>query len=72
LVFADEAGSLNIEQSADGTNWDLTETISVVADTGQGFKKDIYAPYVRLRYVNGGSDQTVFRIAARFSSAGDS
>src|SRR5688572_30165098 len=72
LVFADQAGSLIIEQSADGSNWDLQETIAVVANTGQGFKKDLYAPYVRVRYVNGATPQTVFRLTARFSSAGDS
>jgi len=72
LVFADPGGTLYVEQSADGTNWDLSEDVAVAAGDGQGFSKAIVAPFIRLRYVNGGTNQTAFRIAARFSSAGDS
>jgi len=72
LVFANPGGTLYIEQSADGSNWDLSESVTVVANTGQGFSKSVFAPFVRLRYVNGGADQTVFRISGKFSSAGDS
>lgn len=72
LVFADQAGTLYIEQSADGTNWDLSESIAVVGGVGQGFSKPIYGSSIRLRYVNGGVAQGAFRLTARFSSAGDS
>lgn len=70
MVFADQAGNIFIEQSMDGTNWDLSTTYAITASTGKGFKEDVYAPYVRVRYVNGATPQTVFRMTARFSSAG--
>lgn len=72
LIFTDQAGTLHIEQSTNGTNWDLDETIAVVASTGQGFSKVVYAPFVRVRFVNGATPNTIFRISARLSSAGDS
>jgi hypothetical protein len=70
LVFSDQTGTLNIEQSADGTNYDLVETVAVTGGTGTSFSKPLYGSTVRLRYVNGATPQTVFRINARFSSAG--
>lgn len=72
LVFSDQAGTVHIEQSADGQNWDWDDTVAVVASTGNKFSFPLFAPYVRVRYVNGGTNQTVFRLHARFSSAGDS
>jgi hypothetical protein len=70
MVFADQAGDIYIEQSMDGTNWDLSTTYAVTANNGKGFKEDVFAPYVRVRYVNGATPQTAFRLTARFSSAG--
>ena len=70
IVFAAPGGTLNVEQSADGTNWDVGQSITVASGVGQGFSVPVYGPYLRLRYVNGGTNQTAFRIAARFSSAG--
>jgi len=72
LVFSDQSGTLFIEQSVNGTNWDLSESIAVTGGAGQGYSKTVYAPYIRVRYVNGATPQTVFRLSARFSSAGDS
>ena len=72
LIFSDKAGVLHVEQSGDGTNWDWDDTVTVVVSTGVKFSFELSGPYVRLRYVNGAAAQTVFRLAARFSSAGDS
>jgi hypothetical protein len=71
-VFADQAGTIYIEQSADGTNWDISTNYSVTASTGKGFSEDLLLPYIRIRYVNGGTNQGAFRITARYTSAGDS
>lgn len=72
IVFADQAGNLFVDQSADGVNWDLTSTAyAVSASAGKTFKEEIYGPFVRVRYVNGATPQGVFRLAARFSSAGN-
>jgi hypothetical protein len=72
IVKSDQGGTLHIEQSIDGTNWDLDNTITVTANTGASFEQDLIGSYVRLRYVNGGSNQTSFRLGARAVSAGDS
>lgn len=71
MVFADQAGNIFIEQSMDGTNWDLSTTYAILANDGKGFKEDVFAPYVRVRFVNGATPQTAFRLTARFSSAGN-
>jgi hypothetical protein len=70
MVFADQAGTLYIEQSMDNANWDVSTSYPVVANDGKGFKEEVYGPYVRVRYVNGATPQTAFRLTARFSSAG--
>lgn len=71
-VFADVGGTIFIEQSGDGTNWDISTSYAVPAADGKGFSESILVPFVRIRYVNGGTNQAAFRIFARFTSAGDS
>lgn len=70
-VFADQAGTLWIEQSLDnGVNWDIQTSYSISANDGKGFSEPILWPNLRVRYVNGGVDQTQFRLGVRFSSVG--
>ena len=69
-VFSDQAGTHNIEQSFDDTNFDVSTSYTITANDGSGFSEELVAPYVRLRYVNGGTPQTVFRLYSRFSSGG--
>lgn len=61
-VFADVGGTLIIEQSPDNTNWDLQDSYSVQANVGLGFSVEKVASYARVRYVNGPTAQTVFRL----------
>lgn len=70
MVFSDQSGNIFIEQSMNNVNWDLSTTYAITGGDGKGFKEDVFAPYVRIRYVNGATPQTVFRLTARFSSAG--
>lgn len=71
LAFSDQTGTLNVDQSADGgANWDFTTTVAVTGGTGASFSVPIYGNRVRLRYVNGATPQTVFRVSARTSSTG--
>lgn len=72
MVFADQGGTIYIEQSYDGQNWDISTDYAVTASDGKGFSESLLAPYVRIRYVNGGTAQGAFRIFSRFTSAGDS
>ena len=71
-VFADQGGTIYIEQSGDGTNFDISAQYTVTGGDGKGFSEYLYLPYVRIRYVNGGSAQAAFRLFARYTSAGDS
>jgi len=61
-VFTDQAGTLQVQQSPDGTNWDVVSSFSVSANAGTGFSVELVCPYVRLYYVNGATAQTVFRL----------
>lgn len=70
IVFADQSGTIFIEQSADGTHWDISTSYAVTASDGKGFSEQLIGPYVRLRYLNGGTNQGAFRVSARYTSAG--
>lgn len=69
-VFADQAGTIFIEQSGDQTNWDISTSYAISANNGSGIEEDVLLPWVRIRYVNGSTDQTIFRIFTRLTSAG--
>lgn len=69
-IFADQAGTIHIEQSGDGTNWDVDTNYAVTANSGKGFSEQIILPYVRVRYVNGATPQTIFRVFVRSTAAG--
>lgn len=69
-AFSNQAGTLYIEQSYDSANWDVSTSVAIAAADGSGFSEELVAPYVRLRYVNGGTNQGTFRLSARFSSSG--
>lgn len=63
-VFADKSGTLHIEQSGDGVEADVDTSFSVSAGEGEGFEEPRVGAFWRLRYVNGGTANTVFRISA--------
>lgn len=67
-VFADQAGTLNLQHSDDGITWDTLTTINVTASTPAKFDEPIYCRYVRANYVNGATAQTVFRLSAYLSA----
>ena len=62
LVYADVSGTIYIEQSGDGLSWDVTDSFGVAGGSGLGFTIQKVAQHVRVRYVNGGTDQAVFRL----------
>ena len=61
-VFADQAGTLFIEQSPDSSNWDVVDSYTISANAGIGFSVEKVAEYIKVRYVNGRTAQTVFRL----------
>lgn len=64
-VIADQASGTNglsIQQSTDGSNWDITDTYTIPASTGKTFSVQVAARYFRIVYTNGGTGQTSFRL----------
>ena len=61
-VYAGQTGTLYINQSYDGTNWDVQSSITVSASTPTGFNIAVVAPYQQMVYTNGSTAQTVFRL----------
>lgn len=61
-IFADVAGTLYVDQSSDGTNYDITTTVAVSAGIGTSFSVEVFAPNARIRYINGATIQSVFRL----------
>ena len=68
-AFADQAGTLYIEQSPNGTNWDLVENVALSANAGVALVTVVESRYIRFRYVNGATAQTIFRLAKRYDFA---
>lgn len=84
-VFAEQAGAIFVEQSFDydwewkahgkaeseAGHWDISTEIAVSAKTAAGYTANVSAPVVRVRYVNGATEQKVgFRLFARTFTTG--
>jgi hypothetical protein len=66
-LFSDQSGTLYIEFSPDNTNWDSVESFSYTGNTTPVIGPvEVKGRYARLRYVNGATAQTVFRLYAWF------
>lgn len=64
-VLADEASAtdgLKIEFSSDDTNWDLSHIFTISADVAAWFTIPVQAKWFRVRYTNGTTPQTAFRL----------
>lgn len=64
MVYTDQAGTLYLEQSRDGSTWRITTTQSVTAGTTAIATDGIINQYVRVRYVNGATLQTTFELTS--------
>lgn len=58
---------LSIQQSSDGTNWDLVDTDTIPATTGKTFSVPVQAKFYRVVYTNGATLTTSLRIQTIFS-----
>jgi hypothetical protein len=68
-VFADKPSAtdgLSIQQSCDGTNWDITDEYTIPATTGKTFSVQNACRYFRVLYTNGTATQTQFRLNTLF------
>ena len=64
-VYADQASAtdgLDVEFSSDGTNIDSSDMFTIPADTGKTFSFQCPTQYFRVKYTNGGSAQSAFRL----------
>lgn len=67
-VRPSHAGNLYVDHSADGANWVEGDAQAIGANTTVGFDQVAYGRYVRVRYANGATAQTSFRIFAYTSA----
>jgi hypothetical protein len=63
---ASATDGLAVQQSSDGTNWDIVDTYTIAAATGKTFSFQPVARYFRVVYTNGGTLQTYFRLQTVF------
>ena len=64
-VLADQASATNglsVQQSTDGTNWDIKDTFSIVASTAFQTTINLIGQYYRVVYTNGTAGQGTFRL----------
>lgn len=64
-VFSDVASAtdgLSIQQSVNGTNWDITDVFTVPATIGKTFGFGVAEKFFRIVYTNGGTNQGSFRL----------
>lgn len=66
--LADVAGTLYIEFSINGTNWDSSLSFTVSAATNEVHRVTVTRQYFRIRYVNNGTNQTYFRLQTLIGS----
>jgi hypothetical protein len=66
---SDQAGTISINQSDNGTDWYETHTVAVAAGSTKGtpYSVDLVARFVKVDYVNGATAQTLFKIVGFLS-----
>lgn len=71
-VKTDQSGTLYMEQSPDGVNWDSSLSYSVSASTNEVHRLTVTRPYYRTRFTNdSGSNQTYFRLTTMLSNGSE-
>lgn len=68
-IFTDQASAtdgLSIQQSSNGTNWDITDTYTIPASTGKTIQVQPAGRFFRIVYTNGATIQGAFRMQTIF------
>lgn len=68
-VFADQPSAtdgLQIQQSSNGTAWDISDNYTLPVATGRPFSVAASARFFRIVYTNGATAQTAFRLQTKF------
>lgn len=61
-IYSDQSGTLTIQQSFDGTNWDLQYQFAYSSTSSNAISVPVLAPNLRVVYTNGSVAQTAFRL----------
>lgn len=63
-AFADQAGTLFVEQAHDGTTWrcPVGHSLAIAAGETRQLAVDVVTGHWRVRYANGGTAQTAFEL----------
>lgn len=72
-VFSDVESAedgLKVDQSTDGIHADFDDVYSIPAGIGKTFSINPHANYLRVRYINGATDQTEFRLQLKLLANG--
>lgn len=62
-VYSDQSGTLNIQQSDDGTTWDTVTAVAVSGGIASKVSDVCFCRYLRAVYINGATPQTTFRLS---------
>lgn len=62
FAYSDVAGTLYLDFSTNGTNWDLSIPYALTAGSTLDVPSGPHTRYFRVRYVNGGGAQATFRL----------
>jgi hypothetical protein len=65
-AYADQAGTLNIQDSTDNTTWRTVASVAVAAGEAKTLESRTLARYNRAYYVNGATGQGVFRLTSGY------
>ena len=63
---ASATDGFSLQQSPDGTNWDVTDEYTLAANAGKTFAFQPACKYFRVTYENGSTPQTYFRLQTTF------
>lgn len=71
--FADQKCTIQVQQSTDGTNWDIADSYTIAASTGDGRTIQATGSFFRVLVTNnGGSTTTSFRLQSVLCPVADS
>jgi hypothetical protein len=62
LVYTDQAGTLQLQQSRDGVTWRTTQSVAVAAATATVVVDPLVCQYCRVLFTNGATAQTVLEL----------
>lgn len=66
-AYANQAGTLYVEKSTDNTNWRLAaKPVAVAIDLPEQVEVRVTTRYMRVRYVNGTTAQTLFSLTSAY------